>query len=325
LVEGFEVVLPSGEIIQVGSMAYVDTPFGPYHRHITGPDLVGLFTKANGAFGIVTKIAYRCLHKPQHWAYHAYQWPAENIEGITKAIMEATALEMFDVHFIDKWALEGPAFGEEEQNMLPKDCAFVLIVTMNAENTQDLNIKEKIIEDVCKTHGGTYLPDFGEDFHARWPTWYNVIAHMVPPPSKITKKIPRVSVYTFDEIIHPSSMLPAIYNKLMEICKKYGFWEIPQHATFIGFVSAGQIISSQPGVCIDDSDPSSLERFHKCQDEFRKWFGEMGGTFQYRLPPLVPDYAWTNQMGTFNLLKNIKALLDPNNILSPGTFTLGDK
>jgi len=59
------------------------------------------------------------------------------------------------------------------------------------------------------------------------------------------------------------------------------------------------------------------------QGEFREWFGEKGGTFQYRLPPLVPDYVWNNQSGAFNLLRSIKAALDPNNILSPGTFELG--
>ena len=61
LVEGFEVVLPTGEIVQIGSMAYAETDFGPFFRYITGPDLIGLFTQSNGAYGIVTKIAYRCL------------------------------------------------------------------------------------------------------------------------------------------------------------------------------------------------------------------------------------------------------------------------
>jgi glycolate oxidase len=121
LVEGFEVVLPSGEIIGVGSMAYADSDFGPYYRYITGPDLVGLFTRANGAFGIVTKVAYQCLHKPKQWAYHAYYWPLNKIEDATTALVETTALEVFDVHIVDKWRLRGMA------SRLPEDCDLIYI------------------------------------------------------------------------------------------------------------------------------------------------------------------------------------------------------
>jgi len=56
------------------------------------------------------------------------------------------------------------------------------------------------------------------------------------------------------------------------------------------------------------------------RNEFRKWYGARGGTFQSMLPPLTPDYTWTNQLGAHGLLKRIKAMLDPNNILSPGSF-----
>jgi hypothetical protein len=83
-----------------------------------------------------------------------------------------------------------------------------------------------------------------------------------------------------------------------------------------------QTILSPIPFFLDDSDPDQAERFYNCQDEFRQWFGTKGGTTQYRLPPAVPDYVWTNQSGAFNLLKTIKAALDPNNILSPGTFEL---
>lgn len=43
-----------------------------------------------------------------------------------------------------------------------------------------------------------------------------------------------------------------------------------------------------------------------------------------KLPPLVPEQCWTNQLGAFKLLKNIKKLLDPDDILSPGTFEFGE-
>jgi glycolate oxidase len=320
LVEGLEVVLPSGDIIRVGSMAYADSDFGPYYRYITGPDLVGLFTKSNGAFGIVTKVAYRCLHRPKYWAFHSYYWPLEKIKDVTKAMMEATAVEMFDVHFVDKWWLR------EMIRMLPDDCYFVLKLMVNAENEPELNGKEQAVKDICRTHGGTYLPGFAEDFYTRWPTYLwslGFITEDVRSTSTLTKR-PRGHLVLLDEPIYPLSRVPEVYTKIMELSKEHGIWSTQRGPGFDGFIMNPQVICSPVPFSLDDSDPDMFERFHKCQDEFREWFGKKGGTFQYRLPPAVPDFVWTNQLGAFNLLKSIKALLDPNNILSPGTFELGE-
>jgi glycolate oxidase len=321
LVEGFEVVLPSGETIRVGSMAYADSDFGPYYRYITGPDLVGLFTKSNGAFGIVTKIAYRCLHRTKHWAFHTYYWPLERIGDATKALVAAIAAEVFDVHFFDKWRLE-----MEPGPVLPDDCDFALTFTVNAENEPELNGKEQAVKDICRTHGGTYLPGHAEEFYNQWPPPFIGLRRprMLAPGSTLPTKIPRRHIYLFDELIFPASRLPEVYAKMTEICQKYGFWGLPHQVSFSGFPMNHQVITATVGTAFDDSDPYLVERFHKCQGEFREWFGKKGGMFQYRLPPAVPDFVWTNQLGAYNLLKSIKAFLDPNNILSPGTFELGE-
>ena len=320
LVEGFEVVLPTGKIIRVGSMAYADSDFGPYYRYITGPDLVGLFTKSNGAFGIVTKIAYRCLHRPKHWAFHTYYWPLDRIRDATEALVASIAIEVFDIHLMDRWRFE-----MEPGPILPDDCEFALQFIVNAENEQELHGKEQTVKDICGTHGGIYLPGHAEDFYSQWPSPLIGLRRPTTLPSApaLPTKIPRRHIYLFDELIFPASRLPEVYAKIMETCKKYGFWDIPHHVAFSGFPMNHQVITAPIGIALDDSDPYLVERFHKCQGEFREWFGKKGGTFQYRLPPMVPDFVWTNQLGAYNLLKRIKALLDPNNILSPGTFELG--
>lgn len=320
LVEGFEVVLPSGEITRVGSMAYADCDFGPYYRYITGPDLIGLWTKSNGAFGIVTKVAYQCLHRPKHWAFHSYYWPLEKIEDVTRALMEATALEMFDVHINDKWKYAGSDSGAEKP-MLPEDCHFVVIFTVNADNERELKGKEQTIVDMCTNHGGTYLRGIAEDFFTQWPTIFNPVSN--PNIVKLFTAVRKAGsnyMYLYDSPNYPLSRFPEVYAKLMELGKKYEIWGFPRLTVFDGFAMKSQMMCSQTWAFINDNDAHWVEQIHKCQAEFREWFGKKGGTFQSKLPPLVPEYCWTNQPGVFKLLKSIKALLDPNNILSPGTF-----
>jgi glycolate oxidase len=320
LVEGFEVVLPSGEITRVGSMAYADSDFGPYFRYITGPDLVGLFTRSNGAYGIVTKVAFHCLRKPKFWAFQAYYWPPDKITEVTRVLMVATAVEMFDVHLNDRWrfALEGSL-------TFPEDCYFIVMFTVNSDDEEELKIKERAVEKLSRACGGSFLPGVIASHYLDWPTRF---AGWARPRRELSLAPPSLAgrpyTYIMDELIYPTSRLPEVYNQTREICQKHGLWELPFPPIFDGYPMKRQVISSQTWVFINAGDPCKVEQFHKCKGEFMDWFGKKGGTYQMKLPPLVPEQSWTNQLSDFNLLRSIKKLLDPNDILSPGTFEIGE-
>jgi FAD/FMN-containing dehydrogenase len=319
LVEGLEVVLPTGEIVQVGSLAYAGTDFGPFYRYITGPDLVGLFTRSNGAFGIVTKVAYRCLRKPPLWAFHSYYWPLGRVEELTRALMESTAVETFGVHLMDRWC-----WVKINELDLPENCQFLLLFLLNAENEQELRGREQTMAEICERHGGTSFPGFADDFYTRWPTHFCFMEMVLPPRKSLPARMPRRYMHIFDELVYPTSWLPEAYTTMRGVLKKYGMGGPDQPVGFSGFPMNAQTLSAHSWGAFDDSDGELIERFHACQVEFREWFGERGGIFQMRLPPLVPQYAWTNQMGAFALARTIKTALDPNDIMSPGTFALGE-
>jgi D-lactate dehydrogenase (cytochrome) len=319
LVEGFEVVLPSGKITRVGSMAYADTDFGPYYRYITGPDLVGLFTRSNGAFGVVTKVAYRCLRKPRLWSFHSYYWPADRIRELTRALVQSTAVETFGVHLLDKWC-----WVKINEVDLPDDCQFLLLFLLNAENQLELRGREQTMAEICEAEGGIALPGFAEDFYTRWPTHFCFMEMVLPPRKSLPPRMPRRYMYLFDELIYPTSWLPEAYTRMRCLLEKYGMGGARQPIAFSGFPMNSQTLSAHSWGALDDSDEDLMERFRACRDEFREWFGQRGGTFQMRLPPLVPDYVWTNQKEAFHLLQSIKSVLDPNGIMSPGTFDLGE-
>jgi FAD/FMN-containing dehydrogenase len=322
LVEGFEVVLPSGEITRVGAMAYADMDFGPYYRYITGPDLVGLFTKSNGAFGIVTKVAYQCLRYPKHWAFHAYYWPFEALENVKRVLMQATDMEIFDIHFNDKfrWEWEGPFD-------MPEGGYFDVTFIINANHELELKGKEEAIHDLCRSYGGSYLPDLAYHLSVNWPTVFFAAHPRIRPeipPNILSQTLgARGYMYLMDELTFPTSWLTELYTKLAGICDEQKLTSLPHHPVFDGYPMKRQVISSQLWVFIDDGNPKWVERYKQAREDFRKWYGERGGLFQCKFPPLVPEFTWKNQLGALNLLKSIKQILDPNNILSPWTFEFG--
>ena len=320
LVEGFEVVLPEGEIIRVGSMAYAESDFGPYFRYITGPDLVGLFTQSNGAFGIVTKVAYGCLRAPEHWGLHAYYWPFDAVETFRDVAQECTALEIFDIHLSDRWRFSGL----EKAGLippLPDDCYFVGYLTLNGASAEELAAKEGVVHELCRAHGGTYLPGAADHFYSEWPTVFSPSCDpmLVKLLELAYENTGATGHMICDSLNYPTSWLPQVYTKLMECAQEHGLWGDPHTVVYDGFPMKGQTICSQTWLFVDFHDQGQMERINGYRRDFRAWFGARGGTHQSGVPP-YPEYSWSNQAGAHKLLQGIKKLLDPKDILSPGTF-----
>lgn len=321
LVEGFEVVLPTGEIIQIGSMAYAKTDFGPFFRYITGPDLIGLFTQSNGAYGIVTKIAYRCLKRPPYWAFFTYYWPLEKIQKCAEVLQETTAMELFDVHINDKWKFEAFKY-LTGVSLVPDDCYFCVIFSINGFSQQELEGKRKTVEALCSGLEGKELPGIAETFFDAWPTFFCPPTHPVAAQLADAgyKVIKGGYMYLYDSMNYPLSWFPQVYEKIMEIAQKHKIHGPPRLTVFDGFPMKSQVMCSQTWAFVNRKDPEWMQAIHESTEELREWFGKRGGTYQQCFPPVLPDFTWTNQESAHTLLKRFKQFLDPNNILSPGTF-----
>ena len=231
-------------------------------------------------------------------------------------------MEAFDIHFNDKyrWDWEGPFD-------IPGDGYFDVTFIANGYSEKEMKGREEVLHEICKDNGGEYLPELANHLYLSWPTVFFAAHPRVRPPAPpnvFTETLgERGYMYILDELMFPTSWLTEVYTKTLELCEKHDLASLPKHPVFDGYPMRRQVISSQYWVYINDGKPKWVDKFHRTRDDFRTWFGERGGVFQTKFPPIVPDYTWTNQPGTFNLLRSIKRTLDPNNILSPGTFELG--
>ncbi|MBU8878047.1 FAD-binding protein [Bacillus sp. FJAT-29790] len=136
---GLEVVMPNGEIVEIGKNGILDAP---------GYDLLGLITGSEGTLGIVTKITVRILKNPEGvQTVLAY---FDNVEDGSKAVSEIisagivpAALEMMDKVAIE--GVEAAAFPVGH----PKDIEAVLLIEVDGIAA---GIDEQInqILEVCK-------------------------------------------------------------------------------------------------------------------------------------------------------------------------------
>lgn len=118
---GLKVVLPDGEVVQLGGSSLEGV----------GPDLVGLFVGSEGLFGIALEATLRLLPKPEAFqtvlaAYHSLEDAGKTVSQIVAAGMLPGALEI-----MDNLAIQ--AAEASVQAGYPRDAEGLLIVELDGE------------------------------------------------------------------------------------------------------------------------------------------------------------------------------------------------
>ncbi len=137
---GLELVLPDGEIIEIGGVT--DMP---------GYDLPGLLTGSEGTMGIVTKITVRILKLPQ--GKKTVLALFDDVEGASRTVSDIIAAGILPatLEMMDHTAIEGVEAGNYPVGY-PQGLAAVLIVEVDGiEEGLDDQIKQII--GVCQKNG----------------------------------------------------------------------------------------------------------------------------------------------------------------------------
>jgi glycolate oxidase len=136
---GLEVVLPNGDIVQLGGKTLDPV----------GYDLTGVFVGSEGTFGIVTKVIVRIMRKPEAvktlmGVFETIEDASNTVSGIVGRGIIPVAIEMMDNNSIQ--AVEkGVAAG------YPLDAVAVLLVEVDGPRDEVEALVDPIIE-VCKEH-----------------------------------------------------------------------------------------------------------------------------------------------------------------------------
>lgn len=141
---GLELVLASGEIVQVGGKT-LDCP---------GYDLTGLFTGSEGTLGIATKVTVRLLRQAEAVktllvSFRTIDAASEVVSAIIAAGIIPSALEMMDRHIIralEEWLHIGYPAGAEA----------VLLIELDGP-AAEIEVQAEGIELICGRHGALDL------------------------------------------------------------------------------------------------------------------------------------------------------------------------
>ena len=292
---GLEVVLPSGEVIRTGGKAL---------KNVSGYDLTRLMCGSEGTLGILTEIILRLVPLAPAKAtlqaiYSDLDDAATTVSAIIGAGIVPTTLELIDRTVLDVISNYGGA-------RFSKEAEALLLIEVDGEESL-VEAQGKRIEEFCRERGAVQVerastPEEAEKLWQARRTAFGAVASLRPN-------------CIVEDATVPVKMLPAIIRKIVEITNKYDLK--------IGVLAHAGDGNLHPLIMTDLRDREEMARVDKAMEELYETAIGMGGTLSGEHGIGIAKDRFMGMefnQASIDLMRGIKRVFDPNNILNPGSF-----
>ena len=289
---GLEMVMPTGELVRIGSKA-ADAP---------GYDLCGLFVGSEGTLALVTEITVRLTRLPE--AVKTLLAVYDRVDDATETVVEITARGITPAacEMLDGWTLR--AVEAWVHAGFPLDSAAVLLIEVDGLREAAEEHAMQIAE-VCKLHGAREVR-VAQDEKERELLWkgrknaFGAVGRLSP------------TYYVQDGVI-PRTKLPETLREIDRIGKENGFE--------IGNIFHAGDGNLHPIILFDGRDPKQFQRAVSTAEAIIRFCIKMGGAItgehgvgmeKDRLMPFLFSEA------DMALMKRVRDEFNPAGLLNPG-------
>ena len=294
---GLEVVLPDGRIMKTGSDCI---------KSSSGYDLTRMFVGSEGTLGVITQITLKINPKPTSvetglaW-FSRLSDAGYAVSDIMHSGIIPSALEILDDNTIK-------VLREHGKMNLPDATAIILVETDGYTDTETAFQMGKISEVFRKNAAvGIRVANSPEEVNEFWQTRKLI--------GSIAAQLRNSNVS--EDVAVPISKVPDLLTGISMIVRKCGL-------PFVIFGHAGDG-NLHPRIMFDRSDPDQTERVNKAVDAIFRLTCELKGTLTgehgiglAKAPYLKLEHGPI----AVEMMRAIKRLFDPNNILNPGKMNL---
>lgn len=295
---GLEVVLPTGEIVQLG---------GKRVKDVTGYDLIHLMVGSEGTLGVFTQITLRLLPRPT--ARAVLLVPFEDTTaaiGAVPRVMTRGRIIPTSVEFMDRRAIAA-AYDYTGERLPHPDVGAMLLIEVDGTSGGQVEKDMNSLIDVCLELNAldVLVGNTPRDERRMWR-----------PRQEAAEALKAICpVQSLEDIVVPLAQIPALVTELDDLSARYDVL-IPCY----GHAGDGNLhatVVKRPDTPMDEWDeklPAILEELYTVVAGLGGTIsGEHGiGSKRSRYLPLVMDDT------LIELQRRIKGVFDPQNILNPG-------
>jgi glycolate oxidase len=245
---GLEIVMPDGEIVELGGSSGA-----------TGYDLTGVVVGSEGTLGIVTKVIVRLLPRAESVItllaiFNEVREASQAVSAIVSAGVLPAALEM-----IDKYTMK--AIEDALHTGYPPDAGAVLLIEVEGlrEETEE---QAASVRKICEAEGAreVQVAIAQEDRDRLWigrKGALGALGRLAP------------SYYILDGVV-PRTKLPEVLDGVYAVCERYG---MPVANVF--HAGDGNL---HPNVLFDEREPGVTERVLELGEEIMRLCVDAGGS-----------------------------------------------
>jgi glycolate oxidase len=290
---GIEAVLPNGDIVNLG---------GRTLKNVVGYDLLHIFISAEGTLGVITRAELKLNSLPQarKTIMAVYSDVAVAGESVFRVLENGVIPDKIEL--LDNWVINRI---EEMMPMgLPKDADAVLLFETDGIPEAVEKETEKIVE-ITKKYGAVDVRVAKDQAEAD-KYWLARRAGF----AAVFGKAPTVFA---EDVTVPRGRIPDLINKCKEIAKKYNL-----EICVLGHAGDGNL---HPSILTDIKNKEAYERALKGMDEIIESAVELGGVLSGEHGIGLEKQKFFRRIidpAVINIMKGIKQLIDPNNIMNPG-------
>jgi len=290
---GLEVVLPSGSIINAGART---------EKSVVGYDLTRLFICSEGTLGIITKLIVRLLPLPPHKeTFLLSSSSLARTTGLVARILNA-GISPCTLEYMDKTAIRIVA--DMMSSPPPSTTQAMLIVEIDGEKSVVRERVARLRELLAQEDGFAVTHAVNrEEIDHLWQ------ARRAISPACFKLKPHKIS----EDVAVPRSRIPELVAEIETLSA-----ELDLIMLSFGHAGDGNI---HVNIMLDRDDPDEMQRAAVAKKKvFEKAIG-LGGTLSGEHGiglSKAPYLAMEVNAETMAVMKQIKKLFDPHNILNPG-------
>ncbi len=298
---GLEVVMPDGEVLNLG---------GKTLKRTAGYDLTSLMVGSEGTLAIITKATLKIWPIPEMRGRCAAYYRSVDAVGEAVLDLKREGVTPLIAEFIDETTMN--SITRIRGLKFPKGASYMLIIDI-ASTRESMDRELEGVSSVLKRFDPievTSTTDKDEMeilYEARKGAYGALLTERKTPAQRVV----------IGDVVVPVTHLA---DALKETTARMG--ELKIYGGLIGHVGDGNIHAN---IFADLGDSGEMERVEKFQREFAAIAIRHGGSVsaehgigQEKIELLVDEMKGTGSMGTLALMKRLKLMFDPANILNRG-------
>jgi glycolate oxidase len=294
---GLKVVLPDGEVVQIGGESLEGV----------GPDLVGLFVGSEGLFGVALEITLRLLPKPE--LYRTVLAAYDSLEAAGNAVAQVVASGLLPgaMEIMDRLAIEA---AEASVNAgYPQEAEALLIVELEGETIQ---VEAEFVKlRALIENSGAYEVRTARDDEDRARIWkgrkgaFSAVGRLSPD-------------YLVQDGVVPRGHLGQALAEIQRLSKKYDI-----RVANVFHAGDGNL---HPLILYDGREAGMLERAEELAGEILRMCIQFGGSITgehgvgMEKRDFLPDMFGETDI---DVMQDIRRAIDPFELSNPGKMFPG--